>query len=278
MPVDQIHSAPVKYTNAFHEHFKMFKEAQEAGLSFIYRQLYQRYYITALCIVKEDVAAGCIAQEAFLRLWQRRKTISDLPHLTEFLYKQTRQAAHDYYQQSSTRFYRSLIRLDGIDHAYEYVVSCEGFAYETDFVHHADPVWEREQEAQKQQLLCVLHSLPESQRRVVNLFLRYEFDYERIAWHLGGVSCYVAAKRIEQAIALLKSILVSGAPLSSEQIAKKTVVLSGGLSTEQASILRYRYELSYSFEEIARLMNIRQAEVQLQFVRAQQAIRKEKAA
>jgi RNA polymerase sigma factor (sigma-70 family) len=278
MPVHPIPFTPVKYSNAFHEHFKMFKEAQEAGLSFIYRQLYQRYYTTALYMVKEDVAAGCIAQEAFLRLWQRRKTINDLPHLTAFLYKQTKQAARDYYQQSSTRFYRSLIRLDGMENAYEYFVSCDTFSYEVGSIHNVDPSLEHERKAQKQQLLSVLPRLPESQRQVVNLLLRYEFDYERIAWHLGGVSCYVAAKRIEQTLALLKSILVGGTSLSKEQIAKKPVVLSGGLSAEQADILRYRYELSYSFEEIARLMNVRQAEVQLQFVRAQQALRKEKAA
>ena len=256
----------------------MFKEAQETGFAFFYRELYSRYYIMALRMVKQDIAATCIAQEAFLRLWQRRESINGLPHLTDFLYRQIKQAAYNYYAQPSTRFYRGLIQIDGIEHAAEYLLPDVSITHQLDSVPAYDEETHNELEAQRKQLYAVLPELPEKQQQVVGLLLRYSLDYERVAWHLGGVSCYVAAKQIEKTIALLKSILVNGANLSGNHIAKKQLVISGELTEEQANILRYRYELSYSFEEIAELMNIRQAEVQRSFVQAHQRMRKEKAA
>ena len=273
-----IQQKPVKYSQAFHKHFDKFKEAPETGFAFFYRQLFSRYYIMALRMVKEDIAATCIAQEAFLRLWQRRESISSLPHLTDFLFKQIKQAAYNYYAQPSTRFYRGLIQLDGIEHAAEYLLPDVSIAYELDNVQSADNETHKEREVQRKQLFALLPDLPENQQHVIHLLLRYSLDYERIAWHLGGISCYVAAKQIEKTIALLKSILVNGTNLSGGRITKKEVVITGGLNDEQARILRYRYELSYSFEEIAKLMDIRQSDVQLSFVQAHKIMRKENAA
>lgn len=268
----------VKYNKAFHRHFKLFKESANIGFTFFYRQLFSRHCFMALRMVKEDIAATSIAQEAFLRLWQRRDSIESPVHLTDFLHQQIKQGAHNYYAQPSTRFYRGLIQLDGIEHSAEFLLPDHSMASDSDSNHAADEGYDVEREAQLKQLYAVLPDLPEHQQQVIGLLLRYSLDYERIAWHLGGVSCYVAARRIEKTIALLKSILATGANLSGDRITKKEVVNTGLLNEEQARILRYRYELSYSFEEIAGLMNIRQADVQRSFVQAHKLMRKEKAA
>ncbi|UEG54882.1 sigma-70 family RNA polymerase sigma factor [Mucilaginibacter daejeonensis] len=268
----------VKYSKEFHVHFELFREAQEIGFAFLYRKLFPNFLYMAQRMVKEDIAATSIAQEGFLRLWQCRVNIKDLGHLNDFLHDQIKQAVYRYYRLPSTRFYRGLIQIDGIENAADHFMIDPGSVDRQENGQAVTEAANMERERQRAQLFAVLPGLPGSQKQVIDLLLRHGFDYERIAWHLGGVSCYVAAKRIESTIALLKSILISGAVVSDGQVIRKQVVLTGGLTEEQANILRYRYELSYSFAEIAKLMNIQQADIQRAFVIAHQQMRKEKAA
>ena len=256
-------------------YIKKLQEGDEKGLNYFYQHWYKHYYWISWRRTACDLSSAAMVQEAFLRLWMVRESIQSVEQAQAFMRKQLKLAYQSWYQHSGQRFHRNLLRLDGMEGAYDFISPVK-------VSEKIDADMDSAQEAQKQEQLKMLYkllpNLPESQQKVVKLLLNYGLDYERIAWHLGGVSCYVAAQRIEQTLKLLKSILVNGAQLSGDRSTKKEVVIIGGLNEEQARILRYRYELSYSFEEIAKLMNVRQTEVQLWFVQAHQMMRKERSA
>lgn len=257
------------------KYLKQLREGEESGLTYFYNRWYKNYYYISWRRTTCDLSAAAMVQEAFLRLWMVRESMESLEQAQAFIKKQLRLAYEVWYRNSGQRFYRSMLRLDGVEDAYEFIWAVN----ENEEDSYLDmELMDEVRTAQGKQLRAVLPNLPQGQQKVLNLLLSYGLDYERVSWHLGGISCYVAAQRVEKTINLLKSVLINGAAFSGHRINKKEVVIIGGLSEEQARILSYRYELSYSFEEIAELMNMRQAEVQLWFVQAQQMMRKEQSA
>lgn len=256
------------------DYFEKFRQGDEAGLTYFYRLLYPIYAYRTERYVKDDVIADCITQEAFLRLWLLRNSIKDVQHLHEFLVKQTHDAGIAYYRKTDTRFHRSLLRLDGIEDFQEFML---GYEMEDDEAEDTLLIQQLELEKKKQwdKLQTLLPNLSQQQQLFIRLCLKYSFSYDRIAWHLGGISDYEVAQRVEKTISTLKSALCDSNKL--DCITKrKTLTCEGGLSDEQAKILNMRYELQYSFEEIAEALNLNDSHVKKAFVQAYATIRKSK--
>ncbi|WP_139378759.1 sigma factor-like helix-turn-helix DNA-binding protein [Parapedobacter luteus] len=252
--------------------FDALKAGDEAGLNYFYRAYYNYYAWRAERFVKDDVIAHVIAQEAFLRLWLMRDIIRDVPHLHEFLGSQLREAGMAYYRKTANRFHRSMLRLDGIEDFQEFMLG-----YEIEGEEEADVVYLEQLEAEKQrqleQINGLLPNLTAQQQLFIRLCLRYGFNNERIAYHLGGISDYEVAQRVEQCIANLKAALSDTTKLDSAA-RTKPLVAEGMLSDEQAQVLAMRYDLQYSFEEIAEALQLDDAKVKSLFVQAHAAIKK----
>src|SRR5690606_22190523 len=131
-----------------------------------------------------------------------------IDHLKDFIGKQVKTAADAYYRKSNTRFHRSLLQLDGIEDFQEFMLG-----YEMEEPEEEDTVYleqlEEEKHRQLEQLHALLPNLTEQQQLFINLCLKYSFNYERIAWHLGGISDYEVGQRVEKAIAILKAALAT---------------------------------------------------------------------
>ena len=95
-------------------YFNKFQQGNEKGLEFFYKRLYPSLYHKGLRYIKDDINADCIVNEAFLRLWLVRKSISDSDQIEEFLKKLTSNACKAYYKTSTNRFQRNMLRLDEI--------------------------------------------------------------------------------------------------------------------------------------------------------------------
>src|SRR5690606_16442973 len=134
---------------------------------------------------------------------------------------------------------------------------------------------ELEKKKQWDKLQTLLPNLSQQQQLFIQLCLKYSFSYDRIAWHLGGISDYEVAQKVEKTISTLKAALCDSNKL--ESITKrKAFTCEGGLSDEQAKILNMRYELQYSFEEIADALGLEDNHVKKAFVQAYSTIRKSK--
>jgi len=253
-------------------YFQSFKSGDEAGLNYFYHAHYDYYAWRAERFVKDDVVAHAIAQEAFLRLWLMRDIIRDTAHLHEFLGQQLRDAGMAYYRKTLNRFHRSMLRLDGIEDFQEFMLG-----YEMEEEQEEDIVYLERLEAEKQrqleQINCLLPNLTDQQQLFIRLCLRYGFSYERIAYHLGGISDYEVAQRVEQCIANLKAALSDTAKLDNAT-RTKPLITEGMLTEEQAQVLAMRYDLQYSFEEIAEALQLDDTKVKSLFVQAYAVIKK----
>jgi len=254
--------------------FARFKEGDEKGLEFFYKRLYSSVYFSSLRYIKDDINADCIVNEAFLRLWLVRKSISDSDQIEVFLKKLTSNACKAYYKTSTNRFQRNMLRLDEIENYQEFMCG-----YDPENEDDADILYKEELDKDLKdkwiKLETLIPNLTQDQQLFVRLCLKYSFNYDRIAWHIGGISDYQVARKVEKTLESLKAIFTNSQKL---EIVGKTnrFRFEGDLNGEQSSILHMRYELQYSFEEISSALNLDQGYIQKVFVGACTKIKKVK--
>ncbi|MCD8540570.1 MAG: hypothetical protein LRY55_12995 [Leadbetterella sp.] len=241
------------------------KSGDEAGLTYFYSRFFRWYAYRAYRYIREDLDAHCIAQEAFLRLWIFRESIEDVSHLHRFISRQVQEAGKAYYQKRSNQFRRKLLWF------FEYDVP-EGLLT-------ADlPEWGEElplemEEADEQDseklesLQRLLPHLDQDQQLFIRLCLKFDFNYERIAFYLGGIREYEVAQRVNKCIDRLKSLLADSRKLL--QVTRtRSVRMDQQLTPEQADVLRLRYELGNSFEEISAHLQLTPEKVRTLFIQA----------
>lgn len=255
-------------------YFSKFQEGNEKGLEFFYKRLYPSLYYKGVKYIKDDVNADCIVNEAFLRLWLIRKSINDPEHIETFVKKLTNDACKAYYKTSNNKFQRNMLRLDEIENYQEFMVG-----YNPEFEDDPDIFFQQdlEEEMKKQwdQVEAVIPNLTDGQQLFIQLCLKYSFNYDRIAWHIGGISDYQVARKVEKTLECLKAILTNTQKLSTVGKTNR-FKFEGDLCEEQSAILHMRYELQYSFEEIATALNLNQGYIQKVFVNACTKIKKVK--
>ena len=253
-------------------YFNKFREGNEQGLDFFYKLWYHRYYYWGLKYIKDDVNAGCIVNEAFLRLWLARSSMKTVEQLELFVKKLITDGCRAFYNTANHKFQRSMLRLDEIDDYQDWMA---GFDPRLESEEQA--LYEQEPDEQLQekwaQVERVIPNLNPDQQLFVRLCIKYGFDYSRIAWHVGGISDYQVARKVEKTLESLKAIITDTKKLETVA-ASGAFKFEGDVCEEQSAILRMRYELQYSFEEIARELNLNQGYIQKAFVNAMTKIKK----
>ncbi|NRF39104.1 sigma factor-like helix-turn-helix DNA-binding protein [Pedobacter foliorum] len=256
-----------------HRNFLKFTQGDEQGLEYFYNRLYPALFYKRSRYIKDEVNANCIVSEAFLRLWLIRNSITDPKHIETFLSDTTIKACKAYYKTSQHNFQRNMLRLDEIENYQEFLGG-----YDPEIEPDQDETIYQEElderlKLQWRQVEAVIPNLAENQQLFIKLCLKYAFNYDRIAWHIGGISDYQVARTVEKTLETLKSILTSSGKLETAGKTSK-FYFEGDLSEEQSKILHMRYELQYSFEEIARQLNLSQQQIQRTFVQAYTKIKK----
>lgn len=254
--------------------FKRFLEGDERGLEFFYNKLYPRTYDYSFRYIKDDVNAGCIVNEAFLRLWLLRKTITDPEHIEIFVKKLTSDGCRAYYKTSNNRFNRNMLRLDEIENYQEFIGGYDAsWDNETEILcpqEHSD-----EEKKKWERVEAVIPNLSQDQQLFIKLCIKYSFDYGKMAWHIGGISDYQVARKMEKTLECLKAVISDTEKLSKIQ-KNSRFRFEGDVSEEQSTILKMRYELQYSFSEIAEALSLDQGYIQKAFAAASLKIRKVK--
>lgn len=255
-------------------YFAEFKEGNEKGLEFFYKLLYPRTYYYGFRYIKDDVNAGCIVNEAFLRLWLCRKNITCPEDIETFVKKLTSDACKAYYKTSSSRFHRNMLRLDEIENYQDFIAGDDPASEdETDILSYHEPG--EEEKKQWERVEAVIPNLSHDQQLFIRLCIKYSFDYGRMAWHIGGISDYQVARKVERTLECLKAVITDAQKLNKiEKISRFT--FEGDVSEEQAKILQMRYELQYSFSEIAEALHLGQGYIQQAFATASLKIKKTK--
>lgn len=247
-------------------HLSLLKEGKEKGLDYFYKKYFDTLCYRAERATGDLCTAESIVQEAFFRLWIFCEQIKDSESLFNFLKKQIRAAIGVYFTKSRNRFQRSLLRLDGIEDYHEFMLGYDMEAEEEIDTTYIERL-EEEKQAQLDKLNSLIPHLSEQQQQFVKLCLKYSFNYERIAYYLGGISDYEVSIQVEKTIDTLKAIFNSQDKLNLLNKPTK-LTLEGEFSDEQAEILRMRYEMQMSFDEISVTLKLNAAVVKKLFITA----------
>lgn len=232
----------------------------------VFNQAYQQYYHTFAwrCerSVKDEVTASGMVQDAFLKLWLLRDQLS-VEEIYDFLKKQVKQLLTAYYSSDRFRFDKKLFSLDDFDSADFLMVNLE----DNEQLAPADSGDVIERDERWLKLQQVVARLGDGQQQLVKLCLRHNFDYGRIAYYLGGISDYEVGNKINGLVESLRHILTDGNKL--EAVGRTgQVVFKGQLNELQKSVLQMRYELAYSFGEMAKALALSEAQVKTAYAQA----------
>lgn len=253
------------FTNSHQVNYDLFKLGDEKAFTYFYNFYYKLFVYRAARYVKDDVVSNTIAQEAFLRLWVMRSIIVDLDHMLSFLNQQVKEAVKLFYKHSASRFHRAMLRIDAIENFHDFFY-CDSMEPVEDDVYYIDELAE-EKRLQIKKINSLIPNISEENQLYIRLCLKFSFNYERIAYYLGGISDYEVGLNVEKCILKLKILLTNASNMKALQV-QKPLLAEGEFSEDQIKIFQLRYDLNYSFEKIADCLKLNNEEVRKAFVQA----------
>lgn len=241
-------------------YLKMLREGKEKGLNYFYVQYFRRFFYWGYRYTKQYAEAECIAQEAYVKLWQLRESIRDVEHLFSFMEKQVREGMRRYYRSKDNVFNAGLLRVDEYERPESVLPSTL-----PDSEQEEESIAEEYGEASPEMkaLLQVLPFLGKEDELLIRLCLKFDFDPEKIAKHLGGVKPWQVSAKLNKCIRRLKSLLNAHREPVKAATQRKTLQ-----PKENSVVLKMRYDERKSFEDIAGELGLTPQKVKLMFVQA----------
>jgi DNA-directed RNA polymerase specialized sigma24 family protein len=238
------------------------KNGNEAGLSYFYRRFFPWYTFRAFRYMKDDLDAQCAVQEAFLRLWLNRAQVDSVESMHEFLKRQVQEAAKAFHRKRSNEFRKSMLYYFDYD---DPDILIGHRTVEEEVTEELQP------DASDQEKLDSIHRLlphlGREQELFIRLCLRFNFNYERIAFYLGGIRDYEVANKVNKCIVQLKTLVADSSKLSRAS-KMETIRVDERLTPEQAEVLKLRYELGASFDDIGQTLQLPVSRVREIFIQA----------
>ena len=240
--------------------FKLLKAGHPDAMEFIYARYQHKLFWMGKQLIKDEFVIESILQDTFLKLWEKRDHIEDPKHMLYFLLHVMKRDCSYYYIRPRNNFHRNINSLDNYENYQEYI---HGYDPESEDEHLKD------QEANQKALdriKCVFPLLRPERRYLIELCLKYGFQYKNIA-ELMGTSTTYTSNEVKRAIDDIKKIIHQGSNLGSKpdqiQVKKNTRI-----TREQEKVLQLRNEMHYSFAAIAEELQLSQKEVHKEFVTA----------
>ena len=174
-----------------------FKKGNELALSMLYKKYVQRLYDYGMNTCKDrDLVLDCL-QELFLRLWNKRESVSEITAVKPYLYKSFRRLLiHQLVEQR-----RLLTFLAGQAAAFEFTLSIESTLIED----------EVRAERMKNLTACI-QSLTKGQREVIYLKFFNDLSYREIA-DVTEIRVDSVYNLVSKAIEVLRKKLRAARPL-----------------------------------------------------------------
>jgi len=174
-----------------------FKKGNELALSMLYKKYVQRLYDYGMNTSRDhDLVLDCL-QELFLRLWNKRETVSEITAVKPYLYKSFRRLLiHQLVEQR-----KLLTFLAGQATAFEFALSIESTLIED----------EVRAERMKNLRACI-QSLTKGQREVIYLKFFNDLSYREIA-EVTEIQVDSVYNLVSKAIEVLRKKLKAARPL-----------------------------------------------------------------
>lgn len=251
-----------------HNYFELLKKSDPSALEKIHIRYSRSIFWVGKQIIDDDFVVDTLVQDSFLKLWTYRDRIESPKHIYFFLRLVMKRSCYSYYVMPKTKFYRNINRLEYYDNYQEYM-------------HGYDPREEDEhkinQEASQKtfdQIKSLLPLLNSERKRLIELCLKYGFQYKPISLAM-GTSITESSNQVKRAIEDIKSIIHQGETLKFQQ-ERTTENGAEVMTAQQQTILELRYQEKQSFASIARALNLSHKEVHKEFMTAYKLMREKK--
>ncbi len=139
------------------------KQSDEQAFKLVYDELAPAIFNTAMLFLKQEEEAREIVQEVFIKLWDKRQSLSEIGSLKDYLFILTRNLVFDYFGKKARN--KKLLSL--IAHLQQNSIS------------NADHLVE--EHLYNQLLHSAIQKLPPQQRKVYVLSKNEGLDYDEIA-------------------------------------------------------------------------------------------------
>jgi RNA polymerase sigma factor (sigma-70 family) len=242
----------------------------------IYKKCYRSTHRYGMWMLNDTFTIDNVVQEAFLKLWNYRESITSLEHASRFLKQQVKWECHAYFRSPVSRFHRRFTYLDATGN-------------DDSLLYFGEQVDEEEQDAITMgQLKAINDMMPfvaeGREKNLMKLFYVDGLSYKQIAARY-NISITAVVNELQKGIAKLKAMIVQPQKLFCSPVVQLRASNAGqrvwlydmeGLSKEQSQIYRMRMELKQEFAVIARSLNLPQAHVQREYVKAWKIVSQQK--
>lgn len=238
------------------DNFHLLKQGHPDSLVNIHAQYSSRIFWIGKRLIRDEFVIENLVQDCFLKLWEHRDTIQSADHILFFLRFVMKRECISYYTRPRNKFYRQLGHLENYDNHQDYFAGHDALE-ESEIIKEHD-----QQENDLKRLKEALHLIDPAQKQVIELCLKYGFQYKIIAGIM-GTSTTEIYHDVRKAIQLLKAILNED-----KTILETTTNASEAINVDQRKVFELRCKKQYSFPEIADELNLTQKEVHAAFTAA----------
>lgn len=238
------------------DNFHLLKQGHPDSLVNIHAQYSSRIFWIGKRLIKDDFVIENLVQDTFLKLWENRYTIQSADHIFFFLRFVMKRECISYYTRPKNKFYRQLGHLENYEN-YEDYFAGHNHLEESEIIKEHN-----QQEKNLKKLKEVLPLINPAQKHMIELCLKYGFQYKVIAGIM-GTSTTEIYHDVRKAIQLLKAILNED-----KTILETTTNASEAINVDQRKVFELRCKKQYSFPEIADELNLTQKEVHAAFTAA----------
>jgi RNA polymerase sigma factor (sigma-70 family) len=244
-----------------HDNFQLLKQGHPDALKFIYAKYHRRIFWVGKQTISDEFVIETILQDTFLKLWEKRESIERPEHIYFFLRYVMKRECTYYYCRPRNDFYRNINRLENYEDYQKYM---HGYDPQKEDEHLVD-----QQANQKafDRIKSVLPLLSDKRKHLIELCLKYSFQYKAIAGAM-GISITEVSIEVKKAIQEIKNFINQGSALEAKKQPATTLKVEGSMTEEQEKVLQLRSEKNYSFAAIATELNLSQKEVHKIFIAA----------
>ncbi|MBZ9731177.1 sigma-70 family RNA polymerase sigma factor [Salegentibacter sp. JZCK2] len=241
--------------------FELLQQGHPDALEFIYNKYHRSIFWMGRQILEDDFAVETLVQDTFLILWEKRDRIERPEHIYYFLRMVMKRECYTYYVRPKNKFFRTVNSLESYENYQEYLHGYDPEKEDQHLLNH-----EAQQKA-FDRIRSIFPLLSPERRRLIELCLKYGFQYKPIA-QLMGTSITCTSNEVKRAIEDIKNIIHQGSNLEAKPEPMLAVKIQGEMTQEQEKVLQLRTEKQYSFAAIASELNISQKEVHQEFMAA----------